>query len=546
MKQTTNYLLLIAVISSNLLATDCCRTECAPDNSCDCEITSRSYLAVRPHFQSASPELISGFRSDRLHAKEDGWHGAAQLAIYGSKSTNDRDLARYFFPFCKTSLIVEEFDNEANGGTNAPALPTSSRPIEIEANHFNIITLNRATLNESFKSEISIRPQQSVVGAGFQLRKAFCMNEEKGRGFYTSISFPIERVKNNLNFDEVIIRDGGGVNTTRDNGTAVANMREAFQQEQWAFGKIKMDGLSKTGVADVEFKVGYEWIQEEPFHLESYLGILIPTGNKPNAQFLFEPIVGHGRHWGIMLGNSLGIQIWSNETTDRSLRMEYASHTQYLFRNTQCRSIDLVCKPWSRYIELYRNEEEAITASLLPGLLSSDFATPGINVLTIPLKVRPGFSHNMTTAAVFNSGGWQLEGGYNLYCRQSECIKLACPWQEEPAIKYMTGRGRTNPVRDITGNARLENISLNNTPGTGNRLLLGDYNYNLIKAKDLDLVSASSPTVITHTIYVAGAYRFDDYDYPMFLNAGGSYEFNKSNNAGIERWTIWGKVGFSF
>ncbi len=535
-------LLLFAVVSGSLLATDCCRTECSPDSSCDCEITSRSYLAIRPHFQSASPELISGFRSDRLHAKEDGSHGAAQVAIYGSKSTNDLDLARYFFPFCKTSLIVEEFNNTGDG-SNTPTLPTSSQPIEILANHFNIFTVNN-----NFKSEISIRPQQSVVGAGFQVRKAFAMSEEKGRGFYTSLSFPVERVKNDLNFDEDPIRDGGGVSALRDSETAVGSMTEAFQQDDWAFGKIKMNGMSKTGVADVEFKVGYEWIQEEPFHLESYLGILIPTGNKPNAQFLFEPVVGHGHHWGIMLGNNLGIEIWSNEAKNRSLRMEYANHTQYLFKNTQCRSIDLVCRPWSRYIEVYRSEEEATTASLLPTAagLDHDFATPGINVLTIPLKVRPGFSHNMTSAAVFNSGGWQLEGGYNLFCRQSECIKLACPWQEGPAIKYMTGRGNTNPVRDITGNARLENISLNSVAGTGNRLLLGDYKYNFIKEKDLDLVSASSPTVITHTIYAAGAYRFDDYDYPMFLSAGGSYEFNKSNNAGIERWTVWGKLGLSF
>ncbi len=538
----TVLLLFFSIISSVVLANDCCRTECAPDNSCDCEITSRSYLAVRPLFQSASPEMISGFRSDRLHAKEDGWHGAAQAVVFGSKSANDRDLARYFFPFCKTELVVEEFFTSTSSGTSTAAtLPTSSEPLDLLANHFNIFTNNH-----DFKSKISIRPQQSVVGVGFQGRKAFCMNEEKGRGFYTSFSFPVQRVKNNLKLQEDIIRDGGGANTTRDRGTAQGNMIDALTQDSWDFGKIKKGSMSKTGVADIEFKVGYEWIQEDPFHLESYLGILIPTGNKPNSKFLFEPIVGHGRHWGIMFGNSLGIQIWSDEAKDRSLRVEYASHSQYLFRNTQCRSLDLFCKPWSRYIEVYRNEDEANTASTLASQLAVDFATAGINVLTIPLKVRPGFSHNMTTAAVFTTNGWQFEGGYNLYCRQSECLKLSCPWQEGPAIKYANGAGKTNPVRDITGNARLENIVVNSTPGTGNRVALGDYKYNFIKESDLDLISASSPAVLSHTVYVALGYRWDDYDYPTFVNAGGSYEFNKGNNAGIERWTIWGKIGFSF
>jgi hypothetical protein len=537
MNKSRSYILLVlfALVSGSALANDCCRTECSVENSCDCEITSRSYLAVRPMFQSSSPEKVSGFRSDRLHAKEDGWHGTAEVALFGSKSTNDRELARYFFPFCKTSLIVEEFQG-GDGGSNPVVLPTSSKPLDVLANHFNIFTVNG-----DFKSEISIRPSQSVVGAGFQVRKALSMDEEKGRGFFTSVSFPIQRVSNNLKLKETVLRDGGGASPTRDSGTAVANMTEAFSQTQWQFGKIKTRSMSKTGVADIEFKVGYEWIQEDPFHLESYLGILIPTGNKPNSQFLFEPVVGHGRHWGMMLGNSLGIQIWEDQAKDRQFRMEYASHTQYLFRNTQCRSVDLKCKPWSRYIELYRNEEEATSASTFSSPRDADFATPGINVLTMPLKVRPGFQHNMTTAAVFRSRAWRVEGGYNLFCRQSECIKLACPWIQGPAIKYDTGAGLTNPVRDITGNARLETITNNTT----NRIALTDYKYNMIKESDLDLVSASSPTVITHTVYAAGGYTFD-YDYPTFVTVGGSYEFNKSNNAGVERWAMWAKLGLSF
>ncbi len=152
----------------------------------------------------------------------------------------------------------------------------------------------------------------------------------------------------------------------------------------------------------------------------------------------------------------------------------------------------------------------------------------------------------MTTAAVFDSGNWKLEGGYNLFCKQSECLRLACPWQEGPAVRHYDGEGNTNPVRDITGNARLENITINGAPGTGNRLSLGDYKYNFITEKDLDLVSASTPNIISHTIYVAGAYTFEDYTYPTFVNLGGSYEFNKSNNAGLERWVIWGKIGCSF
>jgi hypothetical protein len=529
-------LLLLTVVSGGLFAEDCCRVSCTPKDSCDFAITSRSYLSVRPHFLSASPEKISGFRSDRFHMTDEGWHGAAQAVLFGSKSGNSRDLARYFFPFGKTELIVDE----------RIALASPPLPQDLLAQHFNIFTVNG-----NFRSEISIRPEQSVVGVGFEARKSFCMNEEKGRGFWGSISFPVVRVKNDLRFRENIINDGGGAAQNADlDHSAVGSMQEAFMQPEWAFGKIRPESMKETGVADVELKLGYEWVQQEPFHLESYLGILVPSGNRPNGEFLFQPIVGNGKHWGVIFGNSLGIEIWANEATDRSIRMEYSSHTQYLFRNTQCRSLDLACKPWSRYIEVYRDQDQASIADILPTTaFIQHYATPGINVLTVPLKVRPGFSHNMTTAGVFRTSGWQLEGGYNLFVRQAECVKLACPWQEGPAIKYHSGDGATNPIRDITGNFRLETITVNTSVAQGqegNRINLADYKFNLIKQEDLDLNSAVHPCTISHTIYGALGYQWDDYSYPFFVNAGGSYEFNKGNNAGIERWTFWGKMGVSF
>lgn len=533
MKRYLHYLLLLAFVGAISAKTedDCCRVECAPVDSCDYEITSRSYLSVRPHFLSQAPEMISGFRSDRLRIPEDGNGVAAQAVIYGSQSVNQPDIARYFFPFRKTVLIVDE-----RIGLTSPPLPQ-----DLRASHFNIFTRNG-----DFRSEISIRPQQTVIGFGFHGKKSFWVNEDTGRAFYGSLSFAVERVKNDLHFFEKVINSGGGANFLVDD-QVMANMTEAFMQSEWKFGKIDKQPRIRTGVADIELKVGYEWIEQAPFHLESYAGILIPTNRKPSAEYLFDAVVGQGHHLGVIFGNHLGIEIWKDEAKDRDLRIEYSGHTQYLFRNTQCRSVDLVCKPWSRYIEMYSSEEQATVASTLPegDSLDHHFATPGINILTLPLKVRPGFSHNMTTAALLRMKSWTLEGGYNLYCRQSECVKLACPWCEGPAIKRYAagtastdGRGNTNPVRDITGNYRLENVT--------NNVALPNYKQNMIKATDLDLISATSPGVITSTVYLTLGHRWDDRDWPTFANLGASYEFSNSHNGVLERWTFWAKSGVSF
>ena len=193
-------------------------------------------------------------------------------------------------------------------------------------------------------------------------------------------------------------------------------------------------------------------------------------------------------------------------------------------------------------MEVYKDKDQAeqgktLTGAGAPGVF---LATPGINVFTLPLCVRPGFSYNINTAAVYTRRKFQAEGGYNFYARRSECVELACNWEEGPALKHHDGIGFTNPIRDITGNKLLAD------PAPNNLVNFESYDNNVIKQKDLDLVSASHPCMLSHTIYGALSYRWDERKYPVFVNGGSSYEFSSSNNAVLSRWTVWAKLGFSF
>ena len=318
--------------------------------------------------------------------------------------------------------------------------------------------------------------------------------------------------------------------------------------------------MSETGIADIELKIGMEWLQHSPYHLETYLGIVIPTGNKPAGEFLFEPIVGNGHHWGFISGSCGGMDMQEWEERNWLLRIEYAIHTQYLFQNKQVRSLDLKNKPWSRYMEMYKNESQAQQARDLglaavpafgPGVIPpnkpKNLATPGINLLTLPVKVEPGFANNITTSFVFTTGsGFLGEFGYNLYAKSAECVKLACPWNPGPALKHAAGSGLTNPARNITGDYRLDDGGqvLANIGGTGP--VVENYAQNQISEKDLDLVSAAHPTAIAHIMYASIGYQSLDHEFPLFFTLGASYEWPNSTNASIERWTVWGKLGLAF
>ncbi len=522
-----SYCLALSLFSISSLHADSCRA-----SSYDVEYSGRSYIAIHPQFQSSSPEMVSGFRQQRLHAREEGLRGAFQAVAFGGCSIENDKLQHYFTPFGKKTLIVDERPEESDK--------------DILAGHFNIFTHNK-----NFRSKISFYPKQTTFGLGLHYRQSFWRNDERKRGYFVSISTPLTHIKNEFRLIEQVENTGGGPEFLIKD-LVVADMREAFTQENWKYGRIESKIFGKncialpraeTKLADIETKIGMEWLESDPCHLESYIGILIPTGNKSRGNQIFETIVGNGGHPAFMTGASFGALIWEDERKNRQLRTEYAIHSEYLFRNNQVRSFDLKNKPFSRYIELYAHKKEAELAKNLENsneLLAEHLSTPGINILTQQVAVTPGFQFNMTTAVAFTDGsGFQAEGGYNYFARRAEEVRLRSQWQEGPAIKHLDGSGKTNPVRDITGNPFIESIDLVENE-------LGNYDNNIIKESDLDLSSAASPAIITHTYFGAVGYHSNDREYPLFGNLGGSYEFSRANNAHIERWTVWFKMGASF
>jgi hypothetical protein len=61
----------------------------------------------------------------------------------------------------------------------------------------------------------------------------------------------------------------------------------------------------------------------------------------------------------------------------------------------------------------------------------------------------------------------------------------------------------------------------------------------------LDIESAASNTVLSHSIYTSVGMTHNANGTPLMLSVGGSYEFAGANNS-LEQWTAWAKAGISF
>ncbi len=515
-------------------------------STCPCTALSQSFFSIRPVFTILSPEYLAHSR-DYYKKYSTGCGGTVQLTALGGKSTRNDNLAHFFLPTCKTTLNVNE---QQLTGT------------DVLASNLNIYTVDG-----TFQSTVEFKPLHSYAGLGINYQQRF-YEDCSGNGFWFSISGPILRVHNRIELIETITNNGGGAlsSPALTPPTAgcptdcpnpcntdcivdplqalppVDSVVAAFAQPGWCFGRIDNTGMEshkKTGVGDITVRLGYEVVNREDAYLDWFFGFIAPTGNTPKAIQVFEPIIGHNHHWGIVLGSSFSLEIWQSECSDTTVRWNFDGAITDLFKRNERRSFDLLGKPWSRYMQFYSSLGQAMAAStsIVP-TYALILHTPGIDILTQDVSVKPGFYRMLNSALVIDHRCFELEVGYNFFARQAECIKLgSCPFPTGVALKAINaGSGETGTFQTINNNFG------DNCLGSA----FANYDDNIITVADLDLQSAAHPATLTHTVYGSVAYNFEGCAcYPMFIAAGGSYEFSP-DDVGLNRWMAWGKVGIAF
>lgn len=496
---------------------------------------SHTFFSIQPLFHAALPTKISLFYERNLK-REGGIKGSLQVVPFYSRSSNESAIAKFFLPFNKTSIVAGEFNSTA----------VNNNTVDIMANYFGVLTNPVDVVYEgaqgfhpdnlTFQSLIRFKPIQKVGGVGITYKQKISNMTDDAKGWFLHISSPIMHVSNDLGYDEAVINAGGGEVPEGYVGTVGDALRgeTVFGNKNFEYGKISDCGLSVWGIADIELSVGFETIYCERFHGSWAGGFVIPTGNTPKGEFIFEPISGNNHHFGLMMWGEYSYQVWENPAQDKSIWVHANAFSQYLFGNRQRRSFDLLDKQWSRYMWVYQQQVSAA---------SPQYQCPGINVFTQPVNVWPRSSFNANTSFVYkDNNGFIAEAGYSTYYRQEEEVKLACPFPENVSI---VGIDQTDTTIFVTeSNATMRRFLM--TQGIlFDQTLAGAPNIIKVTEADLDLRSAAHPCTISHALWGALGYQWDDICIPLLLTGGGSYEFSTENLA-LHRYTIWAKFILSF
>ncbi|HEX2978082.1 MAG TPA: hypothetical protein VHO47_03105 [Candidatus Babeliales bacterium] len=293
----------------------------------------------------------------------------------------------------------------------------------------------------------------------------------------------------------------------------------------------KVDGKkSKAGVADLTFLLGYNFWRSDCSHLSVQLALIAPTGNRPNGEFLFEPVFGNGHHVEFGAGLSAHYELWNNGC-DQSFGMYFEGNAYHVFYARQNRTFDLKNNGiGSRYLLFKR---------FLNGTYQNEVVF-GANILTLECKVQNDIHGDAALMFDYKHKSWTIDVGYNVWGISKDKIAIT---QDIPNGTYgLQGLTPTAPVPGAGNNTQ----SLTMINGTFQPPTADASSPVTITNDSIDPDSAANPGAYSNKFFTHFGYTWENCDYLPFLGIGGEVEISGSNGRAFDQWGVWIKGGFTF
>lgn len=328
------------------------------------------------------------------------------------------------------------------------------------------------------ESTITLKPQ--VTNYIFEANLYLGFDNWCWEGTYLSVHLPIVRTNWDLNPSECAPTGSLGYDAGYFAEDAVASSDLNTRALNYLSGNYKLDSIglkalntskwspcsmTETGVAELRAELGWNFWQCEDYHFGLNARIAIPTGTRPDGQYLFEPIVGNGHHFELGAGLSTHVILWRDCECDRYFGFYLDAYATHLFKTSQCRNFDLCGKPNSRYALAMKLGATSPEGVLKGNTSAADATVDGIvgpntgytdstyqfqnqycpvaNLTKSSVDVSVGVQGELTALFDFTSCGFSWDVGYNLWARGCEKIEedCKCPSALKPNTWALKGDG---------------------------------------------------------------------------------------------------------
>jgi len=404
---------------------------------------------------SVSPTLAfrsQGFHGDRqrnvgevgkiyLSDTQDEWYRTADIAVGYMRSFHTKEIARCLFG---DDLICND---NCNNTIKVQGSGIASRDAKAWLADYLYLSCD---YDGSFR--VDPRIQNVVVDLDFYLGL-----DEWAEGLYFRVYGPINWTKWDARFcstDPATVTTTScstGYFTPTGSEVYLSSLASYFAGNSPApvdditfkglkFAKMPSCDESKVGFAELRAELGWNFFQDDDYHLGAGLHVAAPTGNKRKAEFVMFPVVGNGNHW--ELGGTLHghYMFWRSDDEERHVGFYLDAVFTHLFRAREQRTFDLCGKPNSRYM-LASKFTRTITNGTagLSGVVNNGIAgtettpfaefnnvyAPVANLTTIDAKVDIGIQADVTAMFNFTRKQFSWDLGYNFWGRT--CEKIECP-----------------------------------------------------------------------------------------------------------------------
>lgn len=446
MNKTLKCLLALSMLTSAVaFYADCCSNgscgTCSTDNCggcCDCDC---SYLGKCDGYPFLQPRS-QGFDAARWLAGTEQF-----MNRYGADSTNGffSTTVEYSQSFRNERLTHFLFGNQLANCCNL--LVQGSR---VTGRNANAWLAEYFGLPSDYSSKISFCPkiQNAIVDLDLYLGL-----DGWAEGLYMRFDLPIAWTKWQLCPCETICNSGenpipaGYMSTatiSRDDlPTSFLQVMKGCSaygdmQSPIKYGRISNCACTEAGVAQFNYRLGWNFHLEEDHYFGMFLYAAAPTGNRPCATNLFEPMLGNGKHWELGGGLSGSWIFWrSSENDSRYVGFWLDATVAHLFKTCQCRSFDFKCKPNSRYmlLEQLTTTDGSLTGTGLTYTPSTyQYAgnlIPAINWSTFQVEVSIPVQADIAIKLCGVRENWSFDLGYDFWARSGEkfcndCCNSCC------------------------------------------------------------------------------------------------------------------------
>jgi hypothetical protein len=349
----------------------------------------------------------------------------------------------------------------------------------------------------------------------------------------------------------------------------------------WSAGKIRCESHSKTLLANIDLLLGYDFLRCPDYHVGLFARVGAPTGNRPDPEFVFAPVVGNGHHWEFGGGLDAHWTVWNCDSD--CVQLYLTGSVSHLFKDKQYRTFDFK-----------DTEEPCLSGSLSRYTLLKEFDAAGVytgnlinavNFTTRSIESSFGVQGDASLRLLYKHCGWAFGLGYNVYGRSEEKLQHVGVGSDAIQGKHYGIKGTTgtcarslteatvglnatesrtrmfnlgpNEEQDYVDNAVSlpNNITWDSTTDPATITIAQDSQLNgnpapvYVTTDDLDVKGI--PRQVSHKIFAHIDYQCENSDcccWQPFIGIGGEVEFPQGpcEVCTPHMWGVWAHIGSNF